>query len=307
MTRVTDYAQNQLNLFYIQSTQQRMFDAQNQISTGKVSQTYSGIAADSGQLVNLESARTRVDQYLKSIQTVTQRLQEMESDTTTLTRVASNLQTLLVNGLNAETSSDLNLNQQAQDMLNQVQGILNDQLNGRYLFGGTATDIAPVDFNAAGFATPPSVYPTSADTGYFQGNSTKLAVQVDDHLSITYGVTADEPAIEQLVRALRLTATASVGPPQDRNRLEEALRVVKQAVTALPDITSKIGTAQKALLDMTSKHNDFQQFADSVTGGIANTDVTKAITLLSEDQTTLQASYQVLARLSALNLADFLK
>ncbi|MGB8274241.1 MAG: flagellin [Alphaproteobacteria bacterium] len=307
MTRVSDFAQHQLTLFYIQNTQNRLFDTQNQISTGYVAERYSGIGADSSRLVNLKSASNRIDQYLKNIQTVDQRLAQMETDTSTLFQVASKLQVLLVNGLNAETSSDLALNQQAQDLLNQVSGLLNDSLDGRHLFSGTATDTAPVDLNAAGFASPPTVYPGTADTGYYQGNSTKFGVQVDDNLSVTYGVTANEGGFEELIRALRLTTTANVGPPQDRARLEEALRVVKQAITDIPDITSRIGSARKALESMQAKHNEFTQFSDEAIGNIENVDVAQAITKLSEDQTTLQASYQVVSRLQGLSLADYLK
>lgn len=55
-----------------------------------------------------------------------------------------------------------------------------------------------------------------------------------------------------------------------------------------------------------AKQTDFKQFADQTIGDLSNVDVTQAVTKLSEQQTTLQASYQVLARLSQLNLAQYL-
>jgi len=306
MTRVTDFSQNQLQLFYLQNTQQRLFDTQNQISTGLVAPNFAGIGADSSRLVSLQSSQARVDQYTANAQIVDQRLTSMETSTGQLFDIASKFQTLLVNGLNAESSSDLNLNQQAQDMLNQVAGLLNSQLDGRYLFAGTSTDTAPVDLNAAGFAAPPGVYPGTADTGYYTGTSTKLTARIDDNYDLSYGVTADAPGFEELIRSLRLAADANVGPPQDRNRLEESLRVVKQAIQDIPTITSQIGSAQAAIQNIQSKHTDFKQFADKAIGDIANVDVTQAVTRLSEDQVTLEASYQVIARLSQLNLSQFL-
>jgi flagellar hook-associated protein 3 FlgL len=307
MTRVTDFSQNQLQLFYLQNTQQRLFDTQNQISTGFVATKFSGIGADSSRLVSLQSSETRVNQYQANAQIVSQRLTSMETNTGQLFDIASKFQTLLVNGLNAESSSDLNLNAQAQDMLNQVAGLLNTQLDGRYLFAGTSTDTAPVDLNATGFVTPPGVYPSSPDTGYYAGNSTKLTARVDDNYDLSYGVTADQPGFEELIRSLRLAADANVGPPQDRNRLEESLRVVKQAVQDIPNITSQIGSAQAAIQNIQSKHTDFKQFADKAIGDISNVDVTEAMTKLSEDQTTLEASYQVIAHLAQLNLSQFLQ
>ena len=306
MTRVTDYGQSQLQMFFLQNTQQRMFDTQNQVSTGFVSQNFAGIGADSSRLVSLQSSEARVTQYQSNAQIVDQRLTAMATDTSQIFDIASKFQTLLVNGLNAESSSDLNLNQQATDMLNQVQGLLNSQLDGRYLFAGTATDTPPVDVNAPGFVPPPGVYPSSPDTSYYQGNSTKLTARVDDNYDLSYGVTADQPGFEQLIRSLHLAATANVGPPQDRNRLEDALAAVKQAVQNIPDITSQIGGAQAAIQNIQSKHTDFKQFADKAIGDISNVDVTAAVTKLTQDQTTLQASYQVIARLSQLHLSQFL-
>ena len=307
MTRVTDYSQNQLTLFYLQQTQSRLTDTQNQISTGLVSQDYAGLGSGTSQLVNLQDSESRVNQYSTGAQTVDSRLTSMATATSQVFTIASNLQKLLVNGLNAQTASDLNLNQQAQDMLTQVQGLLNTQLDGRYLFAGTATNTAPVNVNAPGFASPPTVYPTSADTGYYQGNSTKLTARVDENYDLQYGVTADSPGFEQLIRALRLTATTNVGPPSDANRMNEALGVVKQAIQNIPDISSQIGTAQAAIQTVEAKHTDFKQFADKTIGDIANVDVTQAVTKLSQDQVTLEASYQVVARLAQLNLAQFLK
>ncbi len=307
MTRITDYSQSQLTLFFLQNLQKQLTDTQNQISTGLVSQDYAGLGADTSRLVSLQSAEARVNQYTSTAQTVNQRLTSMESATGQLFTVASNLQKLLVNGLNAQSASDLNLNQQATDMLNQVQGILNTQLDGTYLFAGTATNTPPVDVNAAGFATPPGVYPSSADTGYYQGNDTKLSARVDDNYDLTYGITANEAGFEQLIRSLRLAATTTVGPPSDTNRLNEALGVVQQAIQNIPDITSRIGSAQSAMQAVQAKQTDFKQFADKTIGDLSNVDVTQAVTKLSEQQTTLQASYQVLARLSQLNLAQYLR
>jgi flagellar hook-associated protein 3 FlgL len=306
MTRVSDFAQNQLTLFYLSNTQQKLLNTQNQISTGKVADSFAGIGSDSSRLVSLQNAEARVNQYLNNAQIVDQRLTSMETDTSQLFTIASKFKTLLVNGLNADQSSDLNLGQQAQDLLNQVQGLLNSQLDGRYLFSGSATDTSPVDVNAAGFAAPGSVYPGPPDTGYYQGNNTTLSARVDDNYDLKYGITADSSGFEELIRSLRLATTANLGPPQDQNRLEESLRVVNQAIQDIPDITSQIGSARAAIQDITAKHTDFKQFADQAIGDISNVDVTQAVSILSENQTTLQASYQVVARLSQLNLAHFL-
>ncbi len=305
MTRVSDFGQSQLTLYYLANTQQRLFETQNSISSGKVAPNFAGLGADSSRYVNLQATVSRVDQYLKNAQIVDQRLAQMETINGQVFDIASKFKTLLVNGLNANQAADLDLNQKATDLLNQVSGLLNSQLDGRYLFSGTATDTAPVDVNAAGFVTPPGVYPGTADTAYYQGNTTKLSARLDESFELSYGVTADNTAYEQLSRALRLAADATLAP-QDQNRLEEALRVVNLAIQDIPNITGQIGSARAAIESIGSKHTDFKQFADKAIGDLANVDVARAVTLLTEDQTTLEASYQVVARLTQLSLANFL-
>jgi len=306
MTRITNYAQNQQTLFYLQNLQQQMANTQNQITTGLVSQNYAGLGTNTSQLVSLQSVESQVNQFASNAQSVNQQLTSMESATTQLFNIATNAQTLLQSALNAQTASDVNLSQQATNMLDQVQAILNTQLGGQYLFAGTATNTAPVDVNAPGFATPPSVYPTSADTGYYQGNDTKLSAPVDSNYDLTYGVTADAPGFEELIRSLRLAATTNVGPPSDSNRLNEALRVAQQAIQDIPNITGQIGSSQAAIQTVQAQQTDFTQFANKTIGDISNVDVTQAVSQLSQQQTTLEASYQVIARLSQMNLAQFL-
>ena len=305
MTRVSDFGQSQLTLYFLANTQQRLFETQNSISSGKVAPNFAGLGADSSRYVNLQGSVSRVNQYLKNAQIVDQRLAQMETINGQIFDIASQFKTLLINGLNANQAVDLDLNQKAQDLLTQVTGMLNSQLDGRYLFAGTATDTAPVDVNAVGFVTPPGVYPGTADTGYYQGNTTKLSARLDESFDISYGVTADSNGYEQLIRALRLAADASVSP-QDNLRLEESLRVVNEAIQNIPNVTGQIGSARTAIESIVNKHTDFKQFADKAIGDMANVDVARAITLLSQDQTTLEASYQVVARLSQLTLSNFL-
>lgn len=305
MTRVSDYGQSQLTLFYLGNTQTRLFETQNSISTGKVAPNFAGLGADSSRFVSLKSQVSRIDQYLKNAEIVDQRLSQMETINGQVFDIASKFKTLLVNGLNANQAADLDLNQKATDLINQLSGLLNSKLDGRYLFSGSSTDTAPVDVNAPGFATPPGVYPGTADTGYYLGNTTLLTARLDESFNLTYGVTADNAGYEQLIRSLRLAADATL-VPQDQNRLEEALRVVNQAIQNIPNVTAQIGSSRAAIESIVSKHTDFKQFADKAIGDMSNVDVARAVTLLTEDQTTLEASYQVVARLSRLNLSNYL-
>lgn len=307
MTRVTNLMQHNLGLHFTREIQSRIQDAQIQIGTGKKAQRYEGLAADASRLINLKSDHAAKTRFLANNTLAAQRLATMEDKVATAFQIASDFRVLLVNALNGNNAADLSLASQSQANLDQVAGLLNTRLDGRYLFAGTRTETAPVDMNAAGFATPPSVYPTTADTGYFLGDSTKLTVRADDTFTISYGVTADEAEFEQLVRALRIGATTTTSPTIDRTRLEEALRVVDQAIAGLPNIRSRIGAARATLDTVDQRHADFLLYAEEAIGDIENIDPTEAITRLGSDQVQIQASYMLLSRLGQISLTQYLR
>jgi flagellar hook-associated protein 3 FlgL len=307
MTRVVNLAQQNLIMSYIRDAQTRMQETQIQMSTGYKSQRYSGIAADARQVVNLESSRARIDQYQANNKTVDLRLQTMESSTAQVLDAATQLKTLLTNALNASNANDMAVGLQAQNLLNEVSKQLNVKIGDRYLFSGSKTDTPPVNLSAAGYTAPPTTYPSVADTGYYQGDDTILSTRAADDYDISYGVTANDPAFEKIIRALQLTATVTTSPTLDRDRLQDALNLANDAVNTLPTIRSRIGATQNALDAANDDHADMSTYMDQTILQLTSVDVTEAASRLASDQLTLQASYMTISQLSQLSLANYLR
>jgi flagellar hook-associated protein 3 FlgL len=306
MTRVTDLSQNQLIQSYIADTQARIQSTQIQVSTGQAAQRYAGIASQSNTLVNLESTDSRAKQYVSNNTQISARLNTMDTAVSQLSDIASQLSTLLVNATNGNNASQLALSQQANGLLNQAAGLLNTKFGDSYLFSGTATDTAPVDLNAPGYGAPGSSYPSSADTSYYQGNSTKLVARAADNFDVTYGVTADQPGFEELFRSLQLAATATTSPTVDTTRLNEALSVVKQAIADIPTIRSTIGASGNAISAASDEHTTMTTYLEQNITDIKSVDVPSALTQLSSDQTVLEAAYMTTVRLSGLSLVSYM-
>lgn len=307
MTRIANLAQHNQILANIRNTQTRLQDLQIQTATGFKSQRYSGIAPDSRQLVNLESSRARMEQYQANNNTVNLRLQTMEISVGHVFDSASKLKTLLTNALNANNAVDMAVPQEAQNMLAEVAKQLNTKIGDRYLFAGSKIDTPPVDLNAAGFSAPPNVYPSVADTGYYQGDSVQLTARAADDFDLTYGVTADEDGFEKIIRALNLTASVSLSPTVDRNRLQDALIVVNEAIASLPTIRSRIGTAQNALDLANEVHADMTTYLDQSITNLTSVDIPEAMTRISNEEVLLQASYMTISQLGQLSLANFMR
>ena len=303
MTRVTDLAQFNTALFYLSQTQQRITNEQSQVSSGIKSLNYAGIALDSNRLVTLQTTHARVDQYVADNNLVSNRLQTMEGSVSQMFDVATNLKTLLVNALNDNNASALALSQQADTQLQQVASLLNVKLGGRYLFAGSRTDTQPVDLTQL-----PASYtiPTAAgdSLSYYQGDDFIFSAQADDALTVSYGVTADQGGFEKLIRALDIVKKS---PPSDRAALQHALDVVDQALKEIPDIRTKIGSAQSLLDQINKRHSDLQLYTEKSIGDIQNIDAAEVMTKLQSDSTSLQASYMAINTLSQLNLLNYLR
>jgi flagellar hook-associated protein 3 FlgL len=302
-TRVANFGQHERNITHILNAQRRLNVGQIQLSSGRKSEDYTGIASDVRRLVNVKTAYVRADQYIDNNNLVDQRLQIMESSVAQIFDVLSNFKTLLVNGLNANNSADLAMPTQAQTLLNEVASLLNVQDDGRYLFAGTRTDTAPVD--QTGLPATYTVPTVDGDAiGYYQGDTTQLTIRADVNFSVTYGITAGETGFERAIRALHEIV---IGPPNDRATMEDSLRVVSQAIDDVSDIRTSIGASRAALENVNRRLDEFKLYSEKTIGDLQNADITEVITRMNADQVTVEAAFTTLARLSQLSLTRFLQ
>lgn len=302
MTRVANYAQFQRNLAHILEAQRRLADGQIQISSGRKSQNYAGIARDARRLVGAEIAHMRTSQYIENNNLIELRLQKMETTVSQTFDIASNYKTLLVNALNFNNSSELAMPIQAKQLMDQLTALLNVEDDGRFLFAGTMTNTEPVD--QSGLPGSYTVPTSDGDAnGYYKGDTTKLTVRVDKTFDVTYGVHAQEKGFERLMRSLHMIV---IGPPNDRATLEDALKVVNQAIDTIPDLRTRIGTARATIEDVNQKHADFLLFSERIIGDAENADITEVITRMNADQLMVEASMMSLARMSQISLVRFL-
>lgn len=167
MIRFATFGTHRLSQSHMMETQSRLFETQMQISSGKVSRDYGGIAIDSRRLVNLENAVSETAGFVKNIDLIESRLHLMENTVAGAFDVASRFRDLLVNALNADNASTLTLTQRADNMLQELTGALNVKQDGRYLFAGSRIDTAPIDISVLRGTSLPLV-----DAAEFTGAAT---------------------------------------------------------------------------------------------------------------------------------------
>jgi flagellar hook-associated protein 3 FlgL len=135
-----------LALQSITDMRNQLNDLQRQLGTGKKSDTYAGLGIDRGLTVGLRSQLSAISGYQQTISQVGVRLDVMQtalSQFDSITRQAKTQTLQSQYALHGGTQTQDQIN--ARGMLDSLVGVLNADVDGRYLFSGRAVDQAPVE------------------------------------------------------------------------------------------------------------------------------------------------------------------
>lgn len=235
MTRISTFAANQLSLAHTLESQVRAQEARIQISSGKKSQTYDGISADVRRLETLEKDHAAGKAFSRAVERTSLRLKEMESAVGEMQDIASRFRSVLLQADSGSNLESSNVQEQANQYLDQVASLMNTKLEGRFLFAGSATNRRPVDLTDTSGNPLPYNDATVGDIesgAYFKGNSDTLSVRAGEDVTVDYGVTADpeaETGFHDLIKAL-----SRVSDPRESlaSEVENAIRDLSGGILA---------------------------------------------------------------------------
>jgi len=281
--------------------QAAMANEQVQESSGLQSEDFGGYGSGAGRVINLQVSVTRAQSYIDASTLADNKVQAMYSAVGSVTDIITQLRTQLsaaTVGSSTATASVINYSQQA---LSQMQGLLNTQYDGEYVFSGARTDTAPADLSS--FATGTGSL-TTADTSYYEGDSEIASVRVSDSQSVSYGVTADNPAFEQVMRLLKFVGNSTTLSSSD---ITQALDLANSALDATSTVQAKLSTDAAQIETASSNQSDYQSFAKTLSTDLTSVDVAAVTAQLSTYQAQLTASYSAISKIQSLNLASYLR
>ncbi|MCK1491378.1 flagellar protein [Bradyrhizobium sp. 180] len=129
----------------IRNINQQLTDLSTQLSTGKLSQNYSGMGTNEGFAIAGRAQLSNIAAYTDTITNVNVSINLANTALQSLTKIRSTVQTG-----SASTAQDLNVNGQtvaqntAAAQFGSMVGVLNTQTGSRYLFSGTAVNTQSV-------------------------------------------------------------------------------------------------------------------------------------------------------------------
>ncbi|MEN3346390.1 MAG: flagellar hook-associated protein 3 FlgL [Bradyrhizobium sp.] len=302
MMRVATFAQSDQMIAGALRTQAVMANEQVQESSGLKAEEFGGYGSGAGRVINLQVSVTRSQSYIDAAKLADSKVQVMYSAVGSMTDIITQLRTQLSAATTGSSSTATGaVVNYAQQALSQMQGLLNTQYDGEYVFSGARTDTAPVDLTS--FATGAGSL-TTADTSYYQGDGEIATVRVSDSQSVSYGVTADNSAFEQVLRLLKFVGNS---PSLSASDVSQALDLAGNALDASSTVQAKLSTAASQIEAVSASQSDYQNFAQTLSTDLTSVDVAAVTAQLATYQAQLTASYSAISKIQSMNLASYLR
>lgn len=300
MDRISSFSHQRQLISQALQVQNKVATAQVQVASGLKSSDYKGVASETRLMVTLEGELQKAQNYIDNGEIVAGRVETLYSAASQIAEIASDARTWLAEAISG--SNDVTTyNQQAAAAMEEVANLLNTQQGGRYLFGGSLTEQAPVDLSSY----PAQTSPSSTDISYYLGDGTVASYQASPNLAIDYGVTADNAGFEKLLRAMSLAANAATDPV-DKTALEEAYDLVTEALDDVMLVQTELSLAADKTEQSIDSNLDFQLYSQAVIEDLKYVDVAAATAEMSTYEAQLEAAYNVINTLSRLSLVNYL-
>ncbi len=323
-TRVSTFAQNAILLRETLRNEERLFRDQEQVASGLKTNEYRGIARDIGTLSVAKTTQSRLEQFKQANLDMERRLDIYDVTLLALGDAAQRVRQAVIGALAVDSS--VGLRAELDVIFDEVISLLNTKDNGRFIFGGTRTDAAPVNISSPNQLEDPAVVTSIA--GIFDNNQIVRQAEIDDGLTLDFGVRADDVAAD-LMQVLRRimqfdagnnptdianvpTGEISDGPfttpltGNQRTFLTNELAGATAAFDTLNQAAAQNGLNQATLEDTQDRQDKNLTFVAIFISDIEDVNAAQAISQLNLDQIALEASFQVYSRLTSLSLINFL-
>lgn len=305
-----------------------------ELTTGLRNDIPAALKGDTRHLSQIESRLSVLAAYGQNGTELGHRTSSMQRSLEALQSVAQSLGGNLIQAGTIPSHTSLNAaTAQAHQQLADVIGQINTETGGRYLFGGTRIDSAPLasadslltaaraaiggattaeDMIAAvtAFFDSPAGSGGFADTVY-QGAATAQIAAVAPGQTVAIDTNATAPALREMLKGMTLMALSTEAPWSGDMQMQA--KVVTAAGEALLGadgglalLRGDLGATESAIARAQTRNS-----AESGALGLARNDLVladqyEAASAVAEAEARLEAIYSLTARLSKLSLASYL-
>lgn len=307
MERVSTLMQSQAMLTELTRAQRTLFDAQREVSTGKRINEFSDSPSDLGALMAARATDSRTADFEASARSVRQRLDLQDTHMEEMASVIADLKQTIFDAV--ANNGGLALRSEMDGAVKRMVSILNAQIDGKYIYGGTRQDVPPVTIDSL-----TSLLGLGATADAFQNNAVAQSAKIDNSQTIEFGQLADALGgpLFDVVRQFGAFEAGPNGPIGDQLTTAESdfltslLPGLTAAYQGSNEALARNGVAFRAADEAVTRHGETRTTLAAMISDIEDVDMAEAITKLNNAQTALQASAKTFATVQNLTLLDYL-
>lgn len=305
MNRVGTLGHSQFLIQEMLRNQSKVAVDEQQVASGHQASDYRGLARDAATLLGTKAIAARTQEYIKQNRELSLRLEIYNSSVQGVADSAQQLREEVLKAVGQQTGTGLR--EQLNNAFSQIVELLNRQFDGKYIFGGSRTDVRPVDLN-----TPADLIALGSASQAFQNNQIKAAARIDDNNSITYGMLADEvggdimTVLKNILDYDNATPFGQTLTTADETFLTSQIALLESAVADLNDLVAGNGVNMKQVENTSGRQDQELTSLKIFISDIEDVDIAEAVSRLNQDQIALQVSYKVLGTLQDLTLTDYI-
>lgn len=162
---------------------------------------------------------------------------------------------------------------------------------------------------------PPQAYLGGAGTSGLYGTSLQqsggatMIARVDVDRQISYGLRADAPVFQDMMRALATAATITCPPANVAGYkaiLADGFAATRSSITSLSNEVGRLGITRREIEDLDKKHDNVTTSLQLALGDVEDVDMAVVATKLQQSNVALEATYKIIASTKSLSLVNFL-
>jgi len=312
--RISDVATQNSMIQNMLTNQTKVNSLEQEVSSGlAVTQPSDNPEATVG-ILNCTNALNDISTYSTNITSATSELNVTNSAVSGIVNVITQAQEVAEQASNATngTTQLKAMSDQIGQLLSEATGLGNTSFEGKYVFGGVVTGTPPYTTGS----TTGIQYTGTPSTDPYQRN-----VQIGDGVTATINTTGDQllgqyyqtspgpPAVytgSGLIQTLSVLQNQLNASPPDYTAISSSLSSLNTNATSVETIQANLG-ATTAKLNMTQNQLSNNKISyTQMQSNLQDVDMAQAVSNLSFQETALQTSLEVTAKISQLSLLNYM-
>ena len=284
--------------------QSKIAESQAQLATGKKAVTPSSDLEATTSTLRLQSVISKQNDYVANLNSLEDRLVNEEGSISAMQDMVYRMQELAIAARsNTYSAQDVSyMATEAEGYLIDIKALANSvDMNGRYIFAGTAT------------TTQPFVTLDSGETEY-RGNQAEIALEVDGG----YKLSLNTSGFNLAGRFDRVASTSKVDmftvmtdfvnalKANDSDAIGTTMNELDTLSNHLGSQVVDLGVRQNLITQRKDIAADKQIIYENLLSEAQDIDFSKAITQLSSDMLALEAAQSTFAKVTQLSLFNFI-